>query len=92
MTLSFTDLLHGKREQKPKVPLGSKVVIGDTQHKVEKHYRGLTGTVVRYGHPASVYDHLVHIDQWDENRWFKTSEFASVEEQPPEEPDVHSEH
>lgn len=87
MGLTFADLLYSESAAtKPKVPIGSKVTIGGTKEKVEKQYRGLTGTVVEYGHPASVYDHLVYVNEWGENRWFKPSEFSSVEE-----PDVHPE-
>lgn len=83
MSMTYADLLKTK-PNRPRVPLGSRVVIGGTAEKVDKLYRHLTGTVVAYGHPASVYDHLVQIDQWQETRWFKPSEFLSVEE-----PDVH---
>lgn len=82
MSLTYADLLK-RGEKPPRVPIGARVTIGTTKDKM---YRGLTGTVVEYGHPASIYDHLVYIDEWEEKRWFRPSEFTSVEA-----PDVHSE-
>lgn len=87
MSMTYADLLYSSKAADKianRVPLGSRVTIGGSKQKVDKQYRGLTGTVVEYGHPASVYDHLVYIDEWEENRWFKPSEFLTVEE-----PDVH---
>lgn len=80
MPVHYADLLYAGGSQEPRIPLGARVVIGGAKHKVDKLYRGYHGTVVSYGHPASVYDHLVALDETGECRWFKPSEFASWED------------
>lgn len=49
--------------------VGTRVLVR-TDRKVDKKYRGLTGTVIDHGLPVSKFDHLVHLDQMRENRWF----------------------
>lgn len=83
MPLTFHDLLHTPAVQArlaARVPLGTRVrILGAKQH-VDKLYRGMDGTIIAYGHPASVFDHLVFLPDLDQNRWFKPSEFAIVED------------
>lgn len=83
MPLSFHELLNTpavKARMAARVPLGTRVRIGGAKDKVDKLYRGLEGTIIEYGHPASVYDHLVSLPDLDQNRWFKPSEFEIMED------------
>lgn len=82
--LTYADLLYANHKEE-RLPIGTRVTIGGSKHKVDKMYRGMTGTVIEYGHPASIYDHLVQLDQLEGTRWFRPSEFAKTET-----PDVHS--
>lgn len=83
MPLTYAELLHTPAVAARianRVPLGTRVRILGAQAKVDKLYREMTGTIIAYGHPASVFDHLVALDELGENRWFKPSEFTLLED------------
>lgn len=62
-----------------RLPIGTRVRVLGAAEKVDKQYRGMTGTVIDYGLPVSRFDHLVHLDQTRESRWFAATEISSLE-------------
>lgn len=83
MSLTYSDLLYSPAAAERianRVPLGTRVRILGAKQKVDKMYRGMEGTIIEYGHPASIFDHLVFLPDLDQNRWFRPSEFEIMED------------
>lgn len=63
-----------------RLPIGTRVRVLGASDKVDKMYRGMTGTVIDYGIPVAKFDHLVHLDQMRESRWFSAHEIKILED------------